>query len=87
MLCQWTMASFATDLSVHASLLHFLDVGVASLASLVAGEVDRMGGNLCDGSSAVMSILSETMRDKKSAYAQKRQCADCIERDQSKKMS
>jgi len=84
---QRAMTGFAVYLRVHAALLHLLNVGVAGLTCLVTGEVDRMGGNLRDGSSAVMSILSETFRHKKAAYEQKRQCADCIQRGQSKKMS
>ena len=65
MLCQRTMAGFAIHLRVHAAPLHFLDVGVAGLASLMAGVVDRMGGNLRDGSSAVVSILPKASRNKK----------------------
>lgn len=87
MLGQWAMTGFAVYLRVHAALLHLLNVGVAGLTCLMSGEMDRASANFRDGVSPVVSVFSKTFRHKKAAYAQKGQCADCIQRGQSEKMS
>ncbi len=87
MFYQRPMTRFAVDMRMHAALLHRLDVGMTSLASLVSGKVERMRCNLGDGCSAVVPILSKAMGDVESAYSQKYQCAGCIKRNQAEKMS
>ena len=49
---------------------------MAVFADLVAGEVHRPGGYVRQGISAIVSILSETLRHKKGTHSQKRQADD-----------
>ena len=61
---QRPMTGLAVHLRVLAALLHCRDVGVAGLASLMAREVDWTSGNLGDGVSAIVTVLSKALRNK-----------------------
>ena len=61
-LCQRTVAGLAVHVLVLARLLRLRNVGMAGLAGLVAGVVQRAGGNLADGRPAVVAVLSEALR-------------------------
>jgi len=56
------MAGLAVDTRMFARLLHIQHVGVAGLAGIMAGEVDRAGGYLCNRRSTVVSIFAEALR-------------------------
>jgi hypothetical protein len=61
MLGQRTMAGLTVDACMDAGLLHLSNVGMARFASLLARKVDRTGGNLNNGGSAVVAIFSEAL--------------------------
>jgi len=84
---QGSVARFAVDVRVPAALLFFEDIRMAIFASLVAGEVHRVGGDFGQGISAVVSILSEALWHKKRAHPKKREDADDENRYQPKEVS
>ncbi len=76
MLRQCAMAGFARDYHVLSRLLLVGDVGVASLASLVASVDDGSGGNFGDGGPAVVPVLTKTLGDNGCAHNHKCQQHD-----------
>ncbi len=58
-----SVAGFARDDHVAALLFLVNDLGVAGLADLMAGVGDGASGDLGDGVAAVVSILTEAVRD------------------------
>ena len=76
MFCLGSVARFAVDVRMPAALLFFQDVRMAIFASLVAGEIHRASRDLGEGISAVMSVLSETLRHQERTHSHKRQAAD-----------
>jgi hypothetical protein len=58
---------------MFAALLYVRHVRVAAFAGVVAGESDRMSGNLADGGSAVVTILSKCLGDNEVTHYQKHQ--------------
>ncbi len=83
---QRSVARLAIDVHMFTALLFFQDVSMTVFASLMTGEVHRTGSHLGHGISAVVSILSETLRHKKRAYPQERQADDDGNNSHSKKM-
>src|SRR5208337_512726 len=83
---QRSVACLAVDMRMFTALLFFQDIGMTVFASLMAGEVHRTGCHLGHGISAVVSILSETLRHKKRTYPQERQADDDGNNSHSKKM-
>jgi len=73
MVGQRSMASFAVHVRMFAAVLLFRYVGVAGLASFVAGKLDRTRRDFADGIPAVVPILPEAFGHLKSAYHQKGQ--------------
>jgi hypothetical protein len=73
---QWSVTRLAVDLRMAATPLFLQNLRMAAFAHLVAGEVHRPGGNLAYGVSAVVSILSETLRYKELTHPQKQEAAD-----------
>ena len=57
MLRQRSMAGFTVHMRVLAFALHIEHVAVASLASLVAGELHRSSSNLADDGAAIVPVL------------------------------
>ena len=84
---EWPVAGLAVDSRMPAILLLIQDVRMAAFAGLVAGEIHRPRGNLGDGISAIVSILSETLRHKKRAHPEKHQDADHENRGQPKQVA
>ena len=76
MVRQCAVAGLAGDYHVLSSLLLVGDVGVASLASLVASVDDGFGGNFGDGGPAEVPILAETLGDYGCAHNHKCQQHD-----------
>ena len=70
-----------------ALALHVKYVHVAALASLVAGELDRVGGDFTDGRTAIMPILAKALRHNKVAHHQKHQKGEDKESCKPEKMS
>ena len=86
MLRLWSVARLAVDVHMLAALLLFQNVGVAVFASLVAGVVYWPSGDFGDGISAIVSILSETLRHQERTHSHKRQAADYENSGQSKEV-
>jgi predicted RNA methylase len=72
----WSVARLAVDVHMLAALLLFQNVRVAVFASLVAGVVHGTSGDFGYGISAVVSVLSETLRHKERTHSYKRQAAN-----------
>ena len=72
---QRSVTGFAVHVRVLAGLLYVQNVGVAGLAGLVAGELDRARCDLGDGGAAVVSVLSEARGTTKSRTTRKRRKA------------
>ena len=70
------MTRFAIHAGVAAVFFLVEDVGVAGFTGLVTGEVDRTGGQVCQGIPAVVSVLSKTARHQEAADCQKGEDAD-----------
>ena len=87
MFLQCSVARFAVDVRMPAALFLFQDVRMAIFASLVAGEVHRTSGDFGEGISAVVSVLSETLRHQQCTHSHQRQAADQKNRGQSKEVS
>ena len=68
MLCQWTVAGLAVHMRVLALGFHIQNIAVARLASLVTGELHGSSSNLADGRTAIVSILSEALRNHAPGY-------------------
>jgi hypothetical protein len=83
---QRPVAGLTIDVHMPAAFLFLQDVGVTVFASLVAGIVHGAGGDLRDGISAVVSILSKALWHKKRAHSHKRQAADDENRSQPKQV-
>jgi hypothetical protein len=83
---QWSVTRLAVDLHVAATPLLLQNVRMAAFADLVAGEIHGSGGNLADGISTVVSILSKTLRHQELTHSQKQQAADNENRSQPKEV-
>jgi len=64
-LCQRPVAGFAIHVRVLAVFLLIEHVGVAGLAGLVPGEIDRPGRYFGQCIAAIVAVLSETLRHQK----------------------
>jgi hypothetical protein len=73
---QRTVTGLARDMRVCPFALHFEDIGVACLTSLVAGEHYRSGGDVGNGCSPVMTVLSKGLGNKDPAQDQEQDDAD-----------
>ena len=76
MVRQCAVAGFARDDQVLSSLLLVGDVGVTSLASLMASVDDGSGGKFGDGGAAEMPVLAKTLGDNGCAHNHKCQQHD-----------
>ena len=70
MLGQRSVAGLAGDHHMFALLLLFDDVGMASLANIVAGEGNRTSRRFRNRCSAVVTILAKTFRNNGNAQDQ-----------------
>jgi hypothetical protein len=87
MLCQRAMTGFAIYVHVLAVLLHCQNVCVTGLAGIVAGEVDRAGGDLSDGGSAVVAVLTEALWDNKVPDHEENEEGEYEQKSEPEKMS
>lgn len=83
---EWPVARLAVDVHMLAALLLFQDLGMAVFAGPMAGKVHRASGDLGDGVSAVVSVLSETLRHKRRTHSQKHQATNDENNGQSKEV-
>jgi hypothetical protein len=83
---QCSVARLAVDVRMPAALLFFKDIRMAVFASLMASEAHRVGSDFGQGISAVVSILSETLRHKKRTNPQKPKDANDENRGQPKQV-
>lgn len=67
MVCQRTVAGFASNAGVLTLALHLGHVGVAGLADRVPRELDRTGTDVVQSGRAKMPILTEIRRDDRPA--------------------
>ena len=86
MLGQRAVASFAMDTGVHSGLLLCCDVRVAGFACGLSGEVNWPGSDLGDGRSAIVSVLSEALRNDEVASDQEQDKHHRKEKGESEKM-
>ncbi len=86
-LCQRPVAGLAIQERVLALRLLIQDIRVAGFAALVAGEVNRPGGEVGQGLAAIVPVLSETLGDQKPPNGQEQRQTDKKDSSQSKKMS
>lgn len=86
-LLQRTVAGFAVDGHVLAGGFGGENVGVAGLAGLVTGEVDRAGGHLADSGAAIVAVLSEALGHDKVTNDEEGREGDDEEKSKSEKMS
>jgi hypothetical protein len=68
-----SVAGFAVHMRMFAGLLYVGDVRVASLARVVASELDGMRGDFADGGSTIVPILPKALGDNEMAHHQKHQ--------------
>lgn len=83
----WSVARLAVDVHVLATLLLFQDIRMAVFASPMAGVVHGTGCDFGHGISAVVSILSETLRHEERTHSDKRQADDDENSGQPKEVS
>ena len=60
---QRSVAGFAVHVRMFALALHIQHIGVAGFASLVAGKLHGVGGDLANGGAAIVPVLSKTLRN------------------------
>lgn len=82
-----SMAGFAVDARMHSLALYVLNVCVAAYACLVTGICHREGGNLRNGRSPIVSVLSEGLGDDVAANYEKDHKRDYEESRKPEKMS
>lgn len=71
MIRERSVASFAVHMNVFAMVLGIGDIGVAFFARLVARKFHLPGGDVVNGRSAIVAVLTERFGNYESANAQK----------------
>jgi len=73
---QWRMTGLARYSLVNAFARYLEDLGVATLANLMAGVGNRERRNLADGVTAIVPVLTETAWNEESTRNQEQGHAD-----------